>query len=287
MITVFTPTYNRAYLLPKLYKSLCNQTFNDFEWIVIDDGSQDNTIELLKEWEQEARIHLIHDEQPNGGKHRAINKGVNIAHGELFFIVDSDDQLPPDSLEKINIQLQYIKDDPSFAGICGIKAYFDGSEVGGKSFFDIIECNSLDFRYKYQVSGDMAEVFRTEILKEFPFPEIAGEKFCPEALVWNRIATKYKIRYFHENVYLCDYLPDGLTAKIVKIRMQSPIASCLCYSELSAMQIPIKYKIKAAINYWRFFFCHSPHHKPKISIFWTFMAPIGLLMHLKDIKLQH
>lgn len=286
MITIFTPTYNRAYRLPDLYKSLQVQTCNDFEWLVVDDGSIDNTSELFEKWQAEDNSFPIrYFKQPNGGKHSAINRGVKEANGELFFIVDSDDSLHPNAIRIVLDQYLTIKDDASFGGVCGLKAYHNGERIGGECDFGILDCNSLDFRYKYNMKGDMAEVIRTSVFKEFPFPEVEGEKFCPEALVFNRIATKYKLRYFYEKVYLCEYLDDGLTASIVKIRMKSPQTSTMYYSELFYMPIPFVQKIKAAINYWRFMYCMD---KPKLkySIGWgLFFKPFGYLYHRKDIKI--
>ncbi len=287
MITVFTPTYNRAYIIYKLYQSLCQQSNLNFEWLIVDDGSTDDTGNLINSFISEDKIQIRYIKQNNGGKHRAINRGVQLAKGELFFIVDSDDQLPPTSIEQIIKYYSQIKSDLSFAGVCGLKYYFSGEKVGSELPYQILDCNSLDFRYKYKAKGDMAEVFRTSVLKDFPFPEIKNEKFCPEALVWNRIATKYKFRYFNQNIYMCDYLPDGLTAKIVRLRMQSPLASLLCYSELYYMPIPFLQKLKAAINFWRFSFCtkDSFSHKIKqIGLVSLFMYPLGLLFYLKDKK---
>ena len=94
MITVFTPTYNRAYSLPRLYESLQKQTFKDFEWLIVDDGSTDNTVDMVTGWSKEGKLTIRYIQMTNGGKHRAINKGVALAKGKLFFIVDSDDWLP-------------------------------------------------------------------------------------------------------------------------------------------------------------------------------------------------
>lgn len=281
-ITIFTPTYNRAYILPALYESLCYQTCKDFEWIIVDDGSTDNTEKLVKSWLSELIFPIHYIRQKNGGKHRAINRGVQEANGELFFIVDSDDILPSDSVERIINQYASIKGDASFGGVCGLKAYFNGEKVGGECDFGLLDCTSIDFRFKLNMRGDMAEVIRTSVLKEFPFPEIDNEKFCPEALVFNRIALKYKLRYFYERIYLCEYLEDGLTASIVKIRMNSPIASCICYEEQAALQVPFKIKLRSAINYWRFWACLSNHRIPYISFKWWWTMPVGLLMHFKD-----
>ena len=285
LITVFTPTYNRAYILPKLYKSLKKQTCMDFEWLVVDDGSTDNTSELFEKWKDERSFSIRYIKQSNGGKHRAINHGVKVAKGELFFIVDSDDTLSTEAIQRIVNQYMPIRNDMSFGGVCGLRAYHNGERIGGERNFGILDCTSLDFRYKYRIKGDMAEVIRTHVLKEFPFPEVEGEKFCPEALIFNRIATKYKLRYFYEKVYLCEYLEDGLTASIVKVRMKSPQTSTQYYSELFYMPIPFIQKIKAAINYWRFAYCLD-NTKPRNPIGWGCVCkPFGYLYHRKDIKL--
>ena len=270
-ITVFTPTYNRAYILPKLYESLKNQTCKDFEWLIVDDGSTDETENVVRPWLSEVSFPIRYIKQVNGGKHRAINRGVKEAKGDLFFIVDSDDSLSNEAIQRVINQYTPIKKDMSFGGVCGLRAYHNGERIGGECDFGILDCTSLDFRFKYHMKGDMAEVIRTSVFKEFPFPEVEGEKFCPEALVFNRIATKYKLRYFYEKVYLCEYLEDGLTASIVKIRMKSPQTSSMYYSELFHMPISFIQKIKAAINYWRFAYCMDSN-KPKYPIGWGWIC---------------
>ena len=285
LITVFTPTYNRAHLLPRLYESLKAQTFKDFEWLIVDDGSTDNTETAVNGFIAENTISICHIKQPNGGKHRAINRGAQEAKGELFFIVDSDDTLPENSIKTISDYWFKIRDDKSFGGVVGYMAHHNGEIIGKGCDKEIIDCNSLDLRYKYNVKGDMAEVFRTDVLRELPFPEHEGERFCPEDLVWNRIAQKYKLRVFHSVIYYRDYLSGGLTDKIVAIRMNSPIASATHYKELNTYNIPFKEKVKAAINYWRFSFCaQSKKQLPKLPWFWYWTMPLGLAMHLLDKK---
>ncbi|MBD5418819.1 MAG: glycosyltransferase family 2 protein [Bacteroides sp.] len=251
-LTIFTPTYNRAYLLQNLYKSLSTQTNMDFEWIIVDDGSTDNTKDLVDKWIKKKTVKIKFFQQENGGKHRAINKGVKEAKGDLFFIVDSDDTLTSDAVEWITRESNEIIHNPDFAGISGIRITPDGKKIGGGSDFGTIDCNSIEIRLKYHISGDMSEVYKTSVLKEFPFPEIKGEKFCPEALVWFRIARKYKMRFIHRGIYVGEYLPDGLTAKITRIRRESPIASSTFYAEHFHDSISLKWKFKAAINFWRF-----------------------------------
>lgn len=284
MITIFTPTYNRAYSLPRLYESLCKQSDNDFEWLIVNDGSTDNTDELVKSYIAENRITINYIVQNNGGKHRAINRGVSEAKGELFFIVDSDDYLVPDAIKTIKAIFEPIRENPVFAGLTGLRIYPSGEKVGGECSFDILDCNALDFRYKYHIQGDMAEVFRTDILKQYPFPEFDDERFCPEALVWNRIALKYKLRYAYQRIYVCEYQPDGLTAKITRIRLQSSQASTLYYSELTRMPVPLSIRVKAAINYWRFS-KKSDRKIYRISFIYNIIGILpGKLMKWQDLK---
>ncbi len=226
-------------------------------------------------------------QQENGGKHRAINTGVGLATGELFFILDSDDILPNNALELVVKTFQPIKHEMSFAGVSGIDGNFDGRIIGSGLPDDSIDCNSVDIRYKFHVTGDMKEVFRTSVMKEFPFPDIEGEKFCPEALVWNRIAQKYKLSYFNKVIYLVEYQPEGLTSNIVKVRMKSPITSMMCYAEMLELNIPFKDKFKAAVNYWRFRLCYNGSSSyPSLSGLWNAVAPLGWLMHLNDIRVN-
>jgi glycosyl transferase cpsO len=287
MITVLTPTYNRASLLINLYQSLIKQDFGDFEWVIVDDGSVDATTDIVDQFIQKRQIVITYIKQANGGKHRALNRGVKEAKGELVLIVDSDDTLPKDSLLNINQHYVDIKDNSSIGGVCGLMAHHDGTIIGERKISSSMNLSSIEMRYKYGFVGDVCEVFKTDVLREFPFPEIENEKFCPEALVWNRIATKYKLHYFNEVIYYRDYLDDGLTSKIVRIRMNSPIASMMCYAELNQLDIPFKDKIKAAVNYWRFRLCYSGSKSyPSLPGLWNAVAPLGWLMHLNDVRVN-
>lgn len=289
LITVFTPTYNRANLLPQLFESLKLQTFLDFEWVIVDDGSTDDTEEIIKQQfiTDNAIFPIRYIKKENHGKHTAINLGVKKAQGHLFMIVDSDDILIDDSLKIIAEQYQSIISDETCGGVCGYMAHSNGEIIGRGCEIPCFYANSIDMRYKYQIKGDMMEVFRTSVLMEFPFPEIDNERFCPEQLVWFRIAQKYKLKIFHKVIYIRDYLDDGLTSNIVKIRMNSPIASCMTYSEMLRYDIPFMQKIKAAINYYRFTFCKKKNlSNTKIespSLLWLLFMPLGALMHLRDI----
>ena len=285
MITIFTPTYNRAYSLPRLYESLKKQTYNNFEWILVNDGSTDNTDEVVKPWLNDNVITINYIKQKNGGKHRAINKGIEVAKGDYFFIVDSDDFLPEDSLELVQQHIEEIKNDTTFAGVCGTKCYPNNQRVGGSFPYEILDTDSVSFRIVHKIKGDMAEVWKTSVLKEFPFPEFEGEKFVTEAIVWNKIAKKYKLRYFNKNIYICEYLDDGLTKNIRRHHRNSPKASQLFYSEIIKDNRFDKItRIKSAINFWRYSI--NTIGKNLIPL-WVFLFyPIGLLFYLKDISIE-
>ena len=223
--TVFTPTYNRAYIINRLYESIENQTFKDFEWIVVDDGSTDNTPELFKNLiNTTTSFPIIYIRTENGGKHRAINKGLSVASGELFYIVDSDDYLPNDALNLINITDNSIPKDlkDKFAGVCGIKSFDENNIIGSTFQGQYLDITTLE-RPKYKITGDKAEVFYTKILRKYTFPEFEKENFITECVVWDKIAFDgYKLRFFNDTVMICNYLPDGLTANNDKIFFSNP-----------------------------------------------------------------
>ena len=289
-ISILTPTYNRGKLLLPLYESLKNLTFEDFEWLIVDDGSEDDTEQYALSWIsyniQKAEFPIRYIKKSNGGKHTAINRGVREANGELILILDSDDTLPEDSLATIAQYYEQCKGYKDCAGVCGLMAHHDGQLIGSGFPKDPMYESALQFRYaeKGNVTGDLLEVYKTSVMREFSFPEIENEKFCPESLVWNRIANKYKLFCFNKVVYYRDYLEGGLTSKIVRIRMNSPIASTMTYAEMLDYNISLKWKIRSAINYWRFKYCitNKSLKAPAVKWYWKVFQIIGLIMHLKD-----
>lgn len=285
-ITILTPTYNRASLLPRLFDSLLRQTNKDFEWIVVDDGSTDDTREVVANLKEKCggAFPMGYVYKANGGKHMAINIGAERARGELLFIADSDDLLTDDALETVANSWHDISDDKSFAGIAGLDITMDTREVIGSGLpQEHIDCNAIDIRYRHHVTGDMKEVFRTEVLREFPFPEFAGERFCPEQLVWFRMARRYRLRYINKPIYIADYQPDGITAGITRARMRNPSASMLTYAELTECPVPFLVKVKAAINFWRFWHCRTTTSVvPRVALRWHWLRPLGWMMHVRD-----
>lgn len=255
MITVFTPTYNRAYILPKLYESLCSQTCKDFEWLVVDDGSADETELLLSKWKSENLINLNFIKRENDGKSTAINLGVQNAKGKLFFIVDSDDFLTSDAIEKISCDEKLIENKKiafSVAGFCYRRRnYCTGTVIASSECSLPAVASSLELAFKYHQSGDKAEVFYTDVLKRFPFPKIAGNKFVPEALVWYRIAVAgFKLIIKDCAIYNCDYISDGYTKNFNQNLKKNCKGFSLFYKEcLSYREIPFFTKWKYLVRF--------------------------------------
>lgn len=212
VVSFLTPTYNRGYILKQLYQSLCYQSQHDFEWIVIDDGSTDDTQELVQKWKSEADFPILYRWKENGGKHRALNVGIKLANAPYICIVDSDDYLVDDAINKILIWTKEIDGDGRFAGVAGTR-YTSNRELIGQfpANREYVDAKDIS-RRKNKLEGDKSEVYRTEILKQYPFPEFEGEKFLSECAVWNKIGMDgYLLRWHSEPLIICEYRADGLT----------------------------------------------------------------------------
>ena len=213
LITVFTPTYNRGYTLENLFNSLLVQTNKNFEWLIVDDGSTDNTEDLVNRFKDVSSFKIRYIKKKNGGKHTAINCGVNLAEGFLFFIVDSDDQLTKDAIEKLYKWEQSLEKKKDFAGISGNKGDVLGNLLGSTFKGNYIDATNIE-RRENNILGDKAEAYYTSVLKKFPFPEIEGENFMTEAIVWDKIAASgLKIRWFNGIIYIVEQREDGLIAQ--------------------------------------------------------------------------
>jgi len=285
--TIFTPTFNRENTLPRLYQSLLSQSYNDFEWLIVDDGSSDNTQELIQSFINENKINIIYFKQENGGKHRAINKGLELARGEFFFIVDSDDYLPNKSLQIISEKAKNLSND--IIGVAGRKQYPNSIIIGDKYSKDEFVSDHIEKTYIKNLKGDLAEVIKTNVLRKFKFPDFQGEKFCAEGLIWNRLATSgYKILFFNIPIYNGEYLEGGLSANSIKNRRKSATYTMQLYSELlKDGRIGTFIKIRTYTNFWRFsFFSHLSFFdkwmKIDKSILGLFCYPLGFLMKIKD-----
>lgn len=222
-ITILTPTYNRENEIHKLYNSLLKQTNKNFEWLIIDDGSNDNTEEIVKKFINEEKIAIRYYKKPNGGKHTALNMGINKIKNDLTFIVDSDDWLQEDAIEKINLCHNKYKNNHKICGYSFLRKYPNGKINGKKLAKDEILDSYINIRInENDTNSDKAEVWKTKCLKEYPFPEFKGEKFLGEDVVWIKMALKYKMVFLNEPIYVSEYLNNGLTKNRRKNNIKSP-----------------------------------------------------------------
>jgi len=296
--TVFTPTYNRAKTLPAVYESLRLQTFKDFEWLIIDDGSVDQTKKIVAGWQKKAEFPIRYIWQENKGKYVAFSNGVKEAKGEFFINLDSDDSCVSFALEKLKYHWDSIEEEKKkiFSGVVSLGMNSKGDLVGTEFPENIFDSNHLDIYYKYKIKGDKWGFYKTDILKEFLFPINKEERFMPEALILNRIALKYKTRYINEKLLIINYRSNGLSVNSIKTRMDNPNNSVFYYKEfVNMMPVPLKWKIRSLINYSRFSF----HAKKEImeqikginhiimKIILILMIPIGFSFYLKDLKSQN
>lgn len=254
LITIITPTYNREKYLEKLYVSLKEQTCKSFRWILVDDGSTDNTKQLVNGYISEKndfKIQYIY--QDNGGKHTALNRAIDLVETELIFIVDSDDYLPEDSIQKIVQYHDKYKEQKEVYSLCGysfLRCHADGS-VNTAYFSENEMIDSYrNVRINGNIGGDKAEVFYTDILKKYPFPFFEGERFLPEDIVWMQMSGPYNMVHINENIYTCDYLDEGLTKTGRKMKIKSPRGMVLRSKiYLNDKDVCLKVKIKMMLLY--------------------------------------
>lgn len=251
-LTVFTSTYNRAYCLGRGYEALCRQTSNDFEWIIIDDGSTDNTRELVESWQRNKNNFVIkYVYKENGGMYTGYNMAIEMANTELAVCVDSDDYLLDDAVEKI-IFYWNIHGEEKYAGIVGLDCFVSG-EILGDKFPEQKSINLIDLAIgKYKLNNrDRKIVVRTDLYKSVaPMQVFPGEKDFNPHLMHLQISQKYDFLVMNEKLCVVEYQPDGMTQNIFKQYYRSPKSfRATRLFELSIVEAPLKYRVKKTIHY--------------------------------------
>ena len=245
MITVFTATYNRKSQLQELYRSLQKQSYKDFEWIIVDDGSQDNTREVVEEFKKNNDMKILYKYKENGGKMSAYNMGVELANGDIFLCIDSDDLAVEDSLKIVAEKYDEIKDNGELAGLAFLDVDRKTKEVIGTKFpQDGLVDTYYNIYNLYKVKGDKSFIFKTNILKNYSFPQLGKEKFVPEAWLFNKICEKYKIKCYNIPVIDVEYLEEGYSKNYFKLAKNNPLGQVLYYKELYALE-PTLYNVAA------------------------------------------
>lgn len=251
--TVFTATYNRAHTLHRVYESLCRQTFRDFEWLIVDDGSADESAALIAGWTHDADFPIRYLRQENQGKHIAFNRGVDEARGEFFLYFDSDDACVPEALERFLHAWQTIPEQerPQFAGVCCRCLDEDGHLVGDKYPADSFDANYLEIEYRYKVRGEAWLLHRTDILASFPFPATVTQCCIPETVVWHKIARRYRMRFINDPLRIYFQGAGGqLTRLTQKQRMKGRVVYAHpLFQEIDWFRYAPVYFLKKALQY--------------------------------------
>jgi glycosyltransferase involved in cell wall biosynthesis len=294
--TIFTPTYNRAHTLGRVYDSLKKQTLQDFEWVIVDDGSSDATRTVVETWESEGPAFPIrYVFQINRGKHCAINRGVQEAHGFFFIIFDSDDACAPQALERFAYHWQAIPegDRGHFCGVTSLSQDQKGRLVGVPFPGDAVVSDHLEMIYKFKIKNEMWLCVRTAVMREFPFPEIDGLRYIPEATVWARMARTYRTMYINETlrVYWQDQ-PSLLVGSSPADNAQEGRFGLLSVltEQIDWFIHDPTYFFRSAIHYARFSFHSDVSLRLQISsltnlrarMLWVMGLPIAWVVYLRD-----
>ncbi len=217
VFTVFTPTFNRCSTLSRVYDSLSIQIFCNFEWLIVDDGSTDGTKELVEKWQTESSFPIRYIYQENQGKPAAFNRGVQEAQGELFLTLDSDDACVPQALERLKYHWDSIPTEQKdkFSAVTVLCKDQNGGLVGDKFPRDVLDSDSIELVFKYNVKGEKWGFHKTDVLKQFPFPTLRNVKFISEGVVWFAISRRFKTRFVNEILriyHIDDNAGDHLTS---------------------------------------------------------------------------
>lgn len=281
-LTIFTPTHNRAYILPKLYESLCVQTCQDFEWLIVDDGSTDNSKELVDEWMGEGRIAIRYVYQQNGGKMRAFNKAASLADSELFVCIDSDDQLTTEHV--VEESLAYWDEHKNEAlerqigGMVSLRLHKQRTkEIPGKLSHGSLQqiCNN----YK----GETTIFLLTDILRNYPYPSFEGENFITDVYIFDQMDEKYVFLFHPYFSQQCAYQKDGYTFNYRHLLFKNPRG----HREYHAQRIRLKKEnwIKSVVCYISmslFVRDHTMFSKSPNLFMTVLLYPLGYIKYLYD-----
>lgn len=291
--TVFTPTFNRAHTLLRVYDSLRGQTFRDFEWLIVDDGSEDGTPALVARWAAAAEFPIRYVWQPNAGKAAATNRGVQEARGELFLIADSDDAFVPHALARFWHHWRSIPQGERhrFSGVTALCCDERGELVGDPFPRDPFDAGWWDIHYRCALRGEKWGFHRTSVFREFPFPVQRGATHVPEEIVWRAMSRRYATRHVNDVLRVYFRGNDQLTRLPARTwaRFRSWYAQRLC-EDVEWLTVAPLVLFKLAIHYARFSFLAGDSVRAQIAslgctrlkLLWIAASPVGLLLSLRD-----
>lgn len=288
-ITVFTPTYNRAYCIHQLYESLLRQSSNDFEWLVIDDGSTDKTKKLVQGWIDENKMSIKYHYKKNGGMHTAHNDAISLIETELNICIDSDDYLMDDAIKSV-INCWNQNSIREYAGILGLNCYKSGDIVSSNEFPENVKFGKYSkLKNKYNIVGDVKFIYNTNILKKYPaYPVFEDEKFVPLGYKYRLIDKDYNMLFLNKKICVVEYMEDGSTRNIFRQYYKNPKG--FAFSRLVTMNN--MHSVKDNFVQTIHFIAESMLAKNKIfknnsnKIMSIIAIPFGILLYLYIIKVN-
>lgn len=291
-LSIHTATFNRAYILGQAYNSLRAQSCKDFEWIITDDGSTDNTKELVQSWMQEDNgFEIVFNPLSHVGIPRALNSGVSMSKTKWFMMLDSDDTLAPSAVEKVIgwlREIEVLPDSYRLGGIGFCKCYPNGNYMKPQipiidPSIGYVDATHLE-RAKYNLNMDCCEVHKTELMRRFPFHYWGTEYYAPEQLSFYEIAMGgWKLRWRDDKLYICDYLPDGQT-RDNKLVMNNPMGFAMMYNQNMLIRPSIKDHWRDAVqmialSYYSGNLSYLKESNDKLAT--TLLLPIGIALGLR------
>ena len=284
-LTVFTPAFNRAHLLPRIYESLKNQTCGDFLWLIVDDGSSDHTKEVVAEFVKENKVEIGYLFQENQGMHGAHNTAYENISTLLNTCIDSDDFMPVDAVEKIIQRWNAIEDQEKYSGIIGLDADLQGNLIGTKF---LTATTTLEGFYAGGGSGDKKLVYRTEVMKNYPaYPLFPGEKYVGLGFKYLLADQDYELVTLNEILVQVDYQQGGSSNNMFRQYYNNPRGFAFIRKQGMVLSKSSIKRFKDAIHYVsssflaknRCFISESP--KKMMTVL---AIPFGFLLYLLVLK---
>lgn len=286
LFTVFTGTYNRARYLPRVYAGLRAQTLQDFEWIIVDDGSTDDTRQTIESIAAEASFTIRYIYKGNGGVHTAHNAALQLARGAFFLRHDSDDSIVPEAMETLFAAWRSIPkgDRGLYSGVSCLCMDDHARVIGDRYPTDPWDSTPKTLE---NLKGEKWGFHRTEVLRKYPFPEFGGERFVPEGLVWARVGDHFRLRCINVPLRLYLYAPESISTKVPRLRYECGRGYALFYWEALARPQTLLRRVKTAANYTRT--CLGQHQRYRDIIadtprkLWTLATlPLGAGLYWRD-----
>jgi glycosyltransferase involved in cell wall biosynthesis len=282
VFTVFTPTYNRAELINRVFTSLSNQDYRKFEWLIIDDGSNDNTEDVVATFSELADFDIRYHKKNNNGKVAAINDALDLAKGEFFLVFDSDDWCTSDALSRFEHIWQGIKEDEKhdYCAISCLKSYKDGRIVGEKYTQYLSRLESYSDRFNLSIKGDKWECIRTNIHKENKYDLYMNERYQAPEYAWLKMSQNYKTVFVDEVLSIVEYQADGISNNNLYHRKNSPVSAMSFYLLAMSVSNNLLSRCRSYLNYLRFCAYKEKSLKSKIC------NPVGSLLVIIDLIMK-